>query len=51
MTRLELLTWARFGAWLVIGLVIYFAYGMRHSRVRASTGRFDRQSSSAVNRS
>ncbi|MBM7804259.1 APA family basic amino acid/polyamine antiporter [Geodermatophilus bullaregiensis] len=24
-------TWARFGVWLLIGLVIYFAYGRKHS--------------------
>lgn len=24
-------TWLRFGIWLVIGLVVYFAYGRRHS--------------------
>ncbi|GAA3696195.1 amino acid permease [Arthrobacter ginkgonis] len=24
-------TWVRFGVWLVIGLIIYFAYGRRHS--------------------
>ncbi|MBB2921600.1 amino acid permease [Cellulomonas cellasea] len=24
-------TWVRFGVWLVIGLVLYFAYGRRHS--------------------
>jgi APA family basic amino acid/polyamine antiporter len=24
-------TWVRFGAWLVLGLIIYFAYGRRHS--------------------
>jgi len=27
--------WYRFGGWLVIGLVIYFAYGFRHSRLHA----------------
>jgi basic amino acid/polyamine antiporter, APA family len=26
-------TWVRFGVWLVIGLVIYFAYGFRKSRL------------------
>jgi APA family basic amino acid/polyamine antiporter len=26
--------WRRFGGWLVIGLVLYFAYGYRHSRLR-----------------
>jgi APA family basic amino acid/polyamine antiporter len=34
MKYLEQATWIRFGAWLVIGLVIYFAYGIRHSRLR-----------------
>ncbi|GER23048.1 amino acid permease [Zafaria cholistanensis] len=24
-------TWARFGVWLAIGLIVYFAYGRRHS--------------------
>jgi basic amino acid/polyamine antiporter, APA family len=31
MTYLERDTWIRFGIWLLIGIVIYFAYGRRHS--------------------
>ena len=27
--------WERFGYWLVIGLVLYFVYGYKHSRLRA----------------
>ncbi len=35
MLNLPLLTWIRFGVWLLIGAVIYFTYGVKHSRVRA----------------
>ncbi len=34
MTQLPRLTWIRFGLWLVAGLVIYFGYSVRHSRLR-----------------
>ncbi|CAN5669435.1 amino acid permease [soil metagenome] len=33
MVNLPVDTWIRFGIWLVIGLAIYFGYGMRHSRL------------------
>ena len=34
MTYLEAATWLRFGAWLLLGFIIYFAYGRRHSLLR-----------------
>lgn len=33
MASLAVGTWLRFLAWLAIGLVIYFAYGRRHSNL------------------
>jgi APA family basic amino acid/polyamine antiporter len=33
MAHLPLITWQRFGTWLVIGLGIYFAYSMHNSRL------------------
>ena len=33
MSGLPLATWIRFGVWLLIGLVIYFLYGFRKSRL------------------
>jgi APA family basic amino acid/polyamine antiporter len=33
MSNLDLITWLRFAAWLVLGLAIYFLYGHRHARL------------------
>jgi len=38
MIQLPRVTWYRFVIWLAIGLVLYFAYGIRHSRLRARDG-------------
>jgi APA family basic amino acid/polyamine antiporter len=33
MAFLPALTWLRFVIWLVIGLIIYFAYSIQHSKL------------------
>ncbi|MDT8914129.1 amino acid permease [Amycolatopsis sp. PS_44_ISF1] len=33
MLNLDVLTWIRFAVWLGLGLVIYFSYGRKHSRL------------------
>lgn len=33
MINLPVATWWRFGIWMVLGLVVYFAYGRSHSRL------------------
>lgn len=38
MMFLPLVTWIRFLGWLAIGMVIYFAYSYRHSRLGAASG-------------
>ena len=35
MCRLGLINWARLFIWLAIGLVVYFTYGQKHSKVQA----------------
>jgi APA family basic amino acid/polyamine antiporter len=39
MYQLPGITWIRFGVWLLVGLVLYFLYGVRHSRIRNAVGR------------
>lgn len=36
MCMLPSFTWVQIAGWLVIGLVIYFGYGIRHSKIRRS---------------
>jgi APA family basic amino acid/polyamine antiporter len=33
MVQLPRITWIRFGIWLALGLIIYFSYGIRNSRL------------------
>ncbi|HEX6476558.1 MAG TPA: amino acid permease C-terminal domain-containing protein, partial [Acidimicrobiales bacterium] len=33
MSKLSLTTWIRFGVWLVVGAIVYAAYGYHHSRL------------------
>jgi APA family basic amino acid/polyamine antiporter len=34
MLSLPILTWIRFFVWLALGMLIYFLYSVRHSRLR-----------------
>jgi basic amino acid/polyamine antiporter, APA family len=35
MYKLGWVNWARLVIWLIIGLVVYFTYSVKHSRVQA----------------
>jgi APA family basic amino acid/polyamine antiporter len=35
MTRLPAITWEVMIGWLIFGLIIYFGYSIRHSKVQA----------------
>ncbi|MDO8494069.1 MAG: amino acid permease, partial [Deltaproteobacteria bacterium] len=37
MMALPVLTWIRFGVWLLLGFLIYFSYSRRHSRLASKT--------------
>jgi APA family basic amino acid/polyamine antiporter len=37
MWQLPRLTWLRFVVWTIIGIIVYFAYGLKHSRLSANT--------------
>ena len=37
MTELGITNWIRFGVWLLIGFVVYFFYGNKHSRLNVAT--------------
>ena len=37
MDGLPAVTWGRFGIWLAIGMLVYFSYGYRRSRLRSSS--------------
>ncbi|MEK7718479.1 MAG: amino acid permease C-terminal domain-containing protein, partial [Bacteroidota bacterium] len=36
MSELGITNWTRFGVWLVIGLLLYFSYGIFHSKLDES---------------
>lgn len=35
MIKLDIMTWIRFSIWIAIGLVIFFSYSLRNSRLRS----------------
>jgi APA family basic amino acid/polyamine antiporter len=50
MLNLPAATWARFFVWMVLGVVLYFTYGRRHSRFSTPGGREDAAAANAARR-
>jgi basic amino acid/polyamine antiporter, APA family len=48
LATMDWFNWALMIAWTVIGLAIYFAYGVRHSRLRIANSSPNTQSSPNV---
>jgi APA family basic amino acid/polyamine antiporter len=43
MFNLQTATWFRFGIWLAVGLVVYFGYSVRHSRLAKARSKPERR--------
>jgi APA family basic amino acid/polyamine antiporter len=41
IASLPITTWVRFGIWMAIGLILYFGYSRRHSRLASSEADMD----------
>ncbi|MEQ8226018.1 MAG: amino acid permease C-terminal domain-containing protein, partial [Candidatus Eremiobacterota bacterium] len=41
MANLVLVAWIRFIVWLAIGLIIYFIYGIKHTKYAVKSGKED----------
>jgi APA family basic amino acid/polyamine antiporter len=50
MLNLKGETWVRFAVWMVLGLIVYFLYGRRHSRFTTPGGREDARAANAARR-
>ncbi|XP_049873850.1 cationic amino acid transporter 4 [Pectinophora gossypiella] len=45
MVNLNALTWARFAIWMTVGLLLYFLYGIHHSKLGEGAGLLSRSGS------
>ncbi|XP_059048503.1 cationic amino acid transporter 4-like [Achroia grisella] len=49
MINLKALTWARFAIWMTFGLLLYFLYGIHHSKLGEGVGLLSRSASGGGN--